>query len=154
MNDLLETKVTRTEFLDLILDDMALEISGQIDAIRKRIAAVPSVPRKLIVDLMPDDPEINYWDDGTGLSVRIEFKVKRADVPAEYRERKAALAALDKELQPVKERQWKLQNGKAKARIELIRRSLEATGEGRKLLEEAASLKLRLSRKLLMEPKP
>lgn len=156
MSDLLETKVSRGEFLDLILDDMTSELEAQRDAIKKRADAVPSVSVKPFLPLIPKDAEVSVYDRGGryGTQITITFSINKAELPAQYVERGKQLAALEKEAEPIKERLWKLQNGKARARIELIRRSLEATGEGRKLLEEAASLKLRLSRKLLMEPKP
>lgn len=149
MNQLLETKVTRTEFLDLILDDMSTELSAQIDVLAKKKAAIPEFDDKAFLKFIPAEPEINVHEYDNRVRVRIEFTLKRADLPAGFSDREKKVAALDKELEPLERRLRQIRDGKAKARIELIRKSLESSAEGRDLLEQAATLKVTLSRKML-----
>jgi hypothetical protein len=157
MNDIFETKLTRTEVLDLILDELTEELNSQIEPIEKELEALPGSDKikadfalfaKKLTSQKVSIDEPYDWDSGD-YTVSVQVKMPRSALPAEIRDVLVKRRKLETQKEAIQEQLRKLTNSKVRARNELIRKSLEASSEGKEIIARLTEFKFALRPKLL-----
>lgn len=152
LKNMFETKLTRAEVLDLILEDMATELQSQIDKKQKEIDAVLPSDDDEFLSLLPKKPKVKVerdWDNKNNLYVTFGFTLPKSRLPPDYVRRSSSLEKLRGELNDLTERRKELLNNKVKFKNELIRSQLDASAEGREILELLGKFKLSIQKKML-----
>lgn len=153
MNQLLETKVTRAELLDIILEDLLAELREKEADAEKRREALPPFDQRKFLALLPASAEIEVnthcgkYDDQ--IKVDISFRLPHSSAPAGFWERFDANKRLEEEESKYRMEIRSLENNRSRAKAEVIRKMLEGSDEGVKLLAQVAEMKLAIKRKLL-----
>lgn len=158
MQKVVDSKVTRGELLDLIIDRVDSDLRAQInklDAQRRaaREAQTVSVTGALALVRAGGSPKVEI-DQGWGAAermVRIQVSayVDPGALPKKYAEAKTLVAALDAQIGELHKQQRRLRDGKKNARVEMIKQSLESTPEGQRILEAIDGLKATVSARLI-----
>lgn len=158
MQQVVDTRITRTELLDIITEKIRDEVNAEVKALDKEIAATNAILTKsaALRILKNVDAQVHidrkrtydcrretYVDSGFTLSVRIEG-LSEADLPAKYRTALKRAEELDKKRDILRSKINRINQGKQRARMEMLRNSLESTEEGRKILEAIDGLKERV----------
>ncbi len=157
--EIFETKLTRTEVLDLILDELVEELDGQIAPLRDAVAALPKEEAFDFIAIAPRDGkglEVSLDDDCYGrrgeTRVRLTFFVRTKNLPVGWLRRCTEEERLRARLQELESQRRRLTENRRRAQNEIIRRSLEASVDGRRVLETVGKFKLALKQKLLPSP--
>ena len=150
---LVEPRLTRTELVDLIIDESIADLDARLDELRKAEAKLEEKKRKLVLaDVLPfvtaKSAELSFsrrWhrdrEDKDDLDFTISGRIPAAKLPDWYVAQKKAEEDLQEKKSAVCEMRAKLKDGRARARSLVSRRILEGTAEGRALLEHVAELK-------------
>ena len=147
----IESKLTRTEVMDLIIDRLRISLSEKIRAKQAEHDAIdPALsPRQAMAlvrahfDNISVRLETEGWGDDRGrqkLKISVPLPIA-AQLPKSYTdalEKKAKLAA---ELRELNGQRGRISNGKVRARTELLRTTLESTPEGARILRAIDTLK-------------
>ena len=159
--DIFETKLTRTEVLNLILDDLTAEIEAQREPLR---VALEKVPGPDIADFIPHlakaveagkaeiDLSSDYRQSGE-TRIRLTFHLPDAKLPKPHLAAEAERNRLVEQIDELNSQLNKLTTNRRKAQNEIIRRSLQGSAGGKLVLEAISGFKLALKRKLLPESK-
>lgn len=160
-DEIFETKLTRTEVLDLILDDLIEEVNAQILPLAKREQALEKIEPKLadFLHTIPATAKVEAsspgrWDEDKRCRVTISFRLKPSELPKPWADRCSELAEVEKDLRSLRDQRTKLTENRRRALNEIIRRSLESSPGGRRVLDTVAAFKLSVHKRLLGEGKP
>lgn len=156
-NEVFETKVTRAEMIDMILDDLTCELETQHDKVKKQLDAVePKAELADFLKLVPKGTEVEVseaWNDEKVMNVSISFTVKTTALPTDYRLAHAQKKKLEEQKGSLRDQLSQLRKNRQHAKNEIIRKSLEATPEGRQVLSTISEFKVSIKQKLLPESK-
>jgi hypothetical protein len=158
MQEVVDSKVTRTELLDLIVDRVAKEIQAEIADLEKEkeaiVAKTKIKPKDVRKFFNADDVTL---DISTGWGVRadtVRLKLEIVDfpvsqLPEKYEQRKVLLKPVSERLNNAYARLRQLRDGKSKARLAMVQESLTSTPQGRRILEAIDGLKETVKARLL-----
>lgn len=155
LDEIVETKLTRNELVDLILDDVMGETEERVEAAKKQRHELhephePDIDAPLLQTMK--DPEVSYgshWREKGVYRIKAVWYVKEADMPDSLKRHWAAVEEADKILEAAKDQLEKITKGRARARIEIVRRSLNETAQGKKVLAMVDDFKVAVKRRLL-----
>jgi hypothetical protein len=147
MQQVVDTKITRNELLDLITHRVDSELSEQLADIQMQSDQI----RFTIGDMLPlfrmrsdENVKLNRAWNNEQTYVRLvidSMEISLADLPAKVRARYEQLQKLSAQRRELESKRSMLKRGKQSARIEMIRQSLSSTLEGQKVLAAIEELK-------------
>lgn len=152
MDQLVETKLTKTEAIDLVVEEMKdevnkrrLEVDAEIKRLRKDITLQELAPLFGGCTFNVEVP--STYTEGYSVS----FNTGRLGIgrfPKELQTKLSRIAALSKEQEELGKRINELNESKGKIRNAILKTMLEGTDQGRQFLQLLGDLKLRVSPKL------
>lgn len=163
LSQVVDSKLTRTELLDLIVDRVATELRTEHEKLREERKALDTdLPLSAAVALARarspkvEMQQISEWagsgverrDLGHTLTITVRLAAGVA-LPAKYLAARAAAKALDKRITEVASKLQRLQMGKSRARNEMVKQALENSPEGKRILEAIDALKDSMKAKLI-----
>lgn len=151
MDQLIETKLTKTEAIDLLVEEMKDEVTKERDAVKARTQAVRDSVR--IEDLVSSmkgaqiqiEVPTSYRED-----YRITFKVegKLGKFPAAVQKQLHELNELNDKQELLGKKYAELNDSKGRVRNTILKTMLEGSDKGRQFLQLLGDLKLRVTPKL------
>lgn len=146
-----ESKLTRTEIMDLIIERLRVEISEKIrakqaehDAIEPKLSPrqAMAIARENIEHLLSRIETDSYGDDQGRRKLKLSVYLPAAALlPKSYTDALDKKAKASAELKELRQQAGRISNGKVRARTELLRTTLEETPEGARILKAIDSLK-------------
>lgn len=147
MQQVVDTKITRNELLDLITHRVDGELGAQLASIQAQSDQIQFT----IGDMLPifrarsgENVKLNRAWNSKQTHVRLiidSMEISLADLPAKVRTRYGQLQKLSAQRHELESKRSMLKRGKQSARIEMIRQSLSSTPEGQKVLAAIEELK-------------
>lgn len=174
LSQVLEAKLTRTELMDLIIEQISTDLRTERDAILKKLEELEphrtlKLPAALaLLKQAPDtvsvtlQKEVNTkWNNDTReyqsneISYKLKLKVDlplEIELPKKYVEAQVEHDRLVKLKNEVEGKLSKLKSGQRQARNELVRHALQNTPEGKGIIEAIGTLTESVKEKLLAVP--
>ncbi len=152
MDELIETKLTKTEAIDLLVEEMRTELEAErADVDRQMKALSASITLK---DLSPGLTDIRVDINVPGkyrsdYHVGIAGDVKLSRFSAHVQSKLSRLKELTERQEELGKRHHELSESKARIRTVILKSLLEGSEQGQKFLELLDSLRLKVSPKLL-----
>lgn len=152
---LVETKLTKTEAIDLLVEEMKSELEAQRAAATKRKESMKNWDlTELENDLLDRGTrgvDYGYYQDemSNKVKVSITLEIPAAKLPPELRAQINRFRAVAKEEQDLSSKIHELDGNKNKVRNAILRTMLENSEQGQKFLKLLNGLKLKASPKLL-----
>lgn len=147
--DLIEMKLTRSELVDLVVEGLIADIQKQ-EAEHEKLK--PEEPKFTAEELSLQDLRFTISTGYKGnLYVSFDDDDERAlkTAPKAWKEWKAKYERWEKDGEVFRTKLYELRKGKQRAKLEVIRSSLEMSPEGKQLLELVETFKVKLTTKLL-----
>lgn len=151
----IETKLTKSEVIDLIIDSMTTELKQKQHVLEQELQAVSNFSVEEITDLLVTQGAKasirESWNNKTLVTVNVQaLEVKPTGA---LKDRLTKIHAINAELTRLRQVQNELEGNKARAKNEILKRFLEQTEEGRTVLEQINGFKLKLQTKMLAAAK-
>jgi|SRR5579863_987901 len=154
-----DTKITRSELIDLIQEEMESELTGEIKAVRRRLDALKSPTysfddvkhlyqgRKFKLEVQWDSynrkttARLTLNNEGySGIGVDLK--------DPKFAEAIQERAELQRELERLEEQHRNMVNSKRSVKVAIIKKCLEGTKDGRAIMDQVAALKSSLRKQL------
>ena len=163
MDQIVEMKMTRNEIIDLIIEEMTEELDKRIEA---ALAAEQAADEKFgefgnswVTDYLPtkfkdEDIRVEYpYRGATGenalVTVRLTARIPASKIPKERVALQQACEAATQVVRNLRAEKRTLTENKGKARIQVIRQSLESNPQGQQILKMIEGVKGKMKQQLL-----
>jgi hypothetical protein len=147
-----ETKLTKSEVIELIIESMSSELKAQEHALEEELKTICNFPLSEVAALLTS-ATVNIresWNDKSKIQLSLSAELKNVGA---LTARVGRMHAVQAELQRIRTVRNELEGNKQRAKNEILKRFLEQTDEGRTVLEQINSFKLKLQTKLLAAAK-
>lgn len=150
-----DSRLTRTEILDLIVERVSRELQAEerkLEIERDEVDA--SFPLSAALKLAKAAPHVSVrlernWNRESEI-LKIAFDLTPGmELPKKYLEAKAKRAALETRVREVRAQRQRLGAGKVRARNEMVHQALASSPEGAKILEAIDTLKEQVRARLV-----
>lgn len=153
-----ESKLTRTELLDLVVDRVKQELTAEIDKLETQRKALktelpPSAALKMLSKYRDNFVSVEIssgWgrDEGhRALKMKVSLPLD-AEFPKSYVEANKKNEELTARIRDLERERRRLLDGKTRARVEMLKQALESTPEGARIYQAISELGVTLRAKL------
>ncbi len=146
-NGIMETKLTRSEAIELMLEEAREQTGNRVKAIEKELHDLQHLSPDELDDLHAVAKNAHMRIAWNGEEVNVSFDVKSSAFPKWIKERRARQKDLEEERNTLYTVQRSLED-KGKAKLAIMKQVLESNDEGRKFLAQVEQMSVALSAKL------
>jgi hypothetical protein len=138
--NLIETKLTRTEILDMLIHEMAEDMQAAVRAGDETCKALDQYRWDEVSALFDDkaDVEVHHWDRGRKddrIKVEVSVVLPYDKIPAKLRKHLAEFETADKERDEAREAVRRIHGERGALKSRMLREMLSQTEEGKSLLQ-------------------
>jgi len=167
MEKVFETKLTRNELFDLIIDSLEKDIEAKLAPLRAERDAIkfPTLTEAEALEMLTGAKERQFVTDtgntysfkGTAkdneMWVKFGAIVPKSALPTRFTEEQKFASSehkrLTKKIEPLEQELRKISGGKSQARLAILTQVLESTDVGVKVLKAIESAKVQVRQKIL-----
>lgn len=170
LSQVLETKLTRTELMDLIIERIRDDLRKERDELQAKMEKLDrtlKLPAALkLLKTKAKEARVKLEEETEHRRVGFEYKNQPVHytlsisvtlpldtvLPPKYVEAHAEYDRLETKLNEVQKKLNRLENGKTRARNELVRHALDSTPEGKNIMDAIVTLTESVKARLVEKP--